>query len=564
MRDGIILHLNNRTLTSDLVAGLTNALVYIPQGIAYALVAGVSPVHGLYTGIIAPVVGALTAGSSFMVIIATNELAIPTAGIIAGYGGSFTIKMLFTLTLLIGMFQLVFGLLRLGSLTRFISESVMTGFISGVAVLLVLSQLEKLTGYKGQGSGNALVKFWDWLTHLNQIDLPTTALGLLTIATILLLQRSRLKTFAFILAIIVASMAAAAFGKSSVALLGAVTEIPGTLPSMVLPDFNAIPRLLLPALSLAIVGLAVAAGVSQSYPEPDGSIPNASRDFVGQGAANVVGSFFQTMPAGGSFSRTATSVSAGAKTRMSNLFLGVILALILLTVGWLAKFFPMAALAGLLIVIGYQALKPQRIARVKHTHISERVAMIVTFAMTLLIPLEYAIFMGVILTLGQYIYSSSTKFRIVEIAPAPGGGYQEQPAPAEIPSHQITMLHAYGNAFFAAVQKLELELPSIEKTRHAVVIFSMRGRDAISTTFLAFLERYLKKLQAGDNRLILTGVEPRVIRQLEETGMMEAIGAENVFVTTVVLGEAMANAFAAAQDWTLQKGREDRDRARGG
>jgi sulfate permease, SulP family len=152
---------NVSTLGADLIAGLTNALVYIPQGIAYALVAEVSPVHGLYTGVIAPIVGALTAGSSFMVIIATNELAIPTGSIIAALGGSFTVHMLFTLTLLMGLCQLVFGLLKLGSLTRFVSESVMTGFFSGVAVLLVLTQLDKLTGYKGGVAGNALVKFWD-------------------------------------------------------------------------------------------------------------------------------------------------------------------------------------------------------------------------------------------------------------------------------------------------------------------------------------------------------------------------------------------------------------------
>jgi sulfate permease, SulP family len=247
------------TLGADLIAGLTNALVYIPQGIAYALVAGVSPVHGLYTGVIAPVVGALTAGSSFMVIIATNELAIPTGSIIAALGGSFTVHMLFTLTLLMGLFQLVFGLLKLGSLTRFVSESVMTGFFSGVAVLLVLTQLDKLTGYKSGIAGNALIKFWDWLTYLNRIDLPTTAIGLLMIAAILLLQRSRCKTFAFILAVIVAAIAAAVLGQPSVSLLGDVTEIPSNLPSLVFPDFNAILQLLLPALSLAIVGLAVAA-----------------------------------------------------------------------------------------------------------------------------------------------------------------------------------------------------------------------------------------------------------------------------------------------------------------
>jgi SulP family sulfate permease len=356
-------------------------------------------------------------------------------------------------------------------------------------------------------------------------------------------------------------LVAALLGQPSIALLGGVGEIPSNLPSLVFPDFRAIPQLLLPALLLAIVGLAAAAGVSQRYPEPDGSTPNASRDFAGQGAASLVGSFFQAMPAGGSFSRTATSVSAGAKTRLANVFLGVILAVVLVTIGRLAKFFPMAALAGLLMVIGSRTLNPQRIARVRHTHISERVAMLVTFALTLLIPLQYAIFGGVLLTLGLYVYSSSTKIRLVEIAPTPDGHYVEQPAPAEIPSHKTTMLHVYGNAFFAAVYTLEQGLPSIEKTTHAAVIFSMRGRDTVTPTFLAFLERYAKKMHAGGNRLILAGVEPRVKEQLEATETMALIGASNIFVATAVLGEPMANALARAHEWTANAATTDQSQS---
>jgi SulP family sulfate permease len=200
-------------------------------------------------------------------------------------------------------------------------------------------------------------------------------------------------------------------------------------------------------------------------------------------------------------------------------------------------------------------------ARVRHTHVSERVAMLVTFALTLLIPLQYAIFAGVFLTLGLYVYSSSTKIRIVEIAPTPDGRYVEQPAPAEIPSQHTTMLHVYGNAFFAAVYTLEQGLPSLERTTHAAVIFSMRGHDAVTTTFLAFLERYAKKLQPGGNRLILAGVEPRVREQLEATGTMAVIGAENVFVTTAVLGEPMAPALARAHEWTANATTTDHDRS---
>jgi SulP family sulfate permease len=160
-----------------------------------------------------------------------------------------------------------------------------------------------------------------------------------------------------------------------------------------------------------------------------------------------------------------------------------------------------------------------------------------------------------------FTYSSSTKIRIVEIAPMPDGRYIEQLAPAELPSQKTTMLHVYGNAFFAAVYTLEQGLPSIENTTHAAVIFSMHGRDAITTTFLAFLERYAKKMQAGGNRLLLAGVEPRAKAQLEATGTMAVIGVENVFVTSAVLGEPMSQALAAANEWTAKAATTDQDRS---
>src|SRR5579864_1800991 len=138
----------------DLMAGVTSALSYIPQGMAYALVAGVSPIYGLYTGVLAPVIGGLLAGSSFIVITVTNELAMPTGGILAAFEPGSGPRALFTLTFLIGLIQLSLGLLKFGKITRFISHCVTTGFIAGVGVLLILGQLQKLTGYKGQLSGN--------------------------------------------------------------------------------------------------------------------------------------------------------------------------------------------------------------------------------------------------------------------------------------------------------------------------------------------------------------------------------------------------------------------------
>jgi sulfate permease, SulP family len=545
--------ITHKTALPDLLAGVTSALSYVPQGMGYAVVAGVSPAYGLYTGVFAPLIGALLAGSSLMVITVTNELAVPTAGILAGLGPQFSIRALFTLTLMIGLIQIVLGLLKLGNLTRFISNCVMTGFISGVAVLLVFGQLQKLTGYGGGPSGNVFVKTWDWLLHLNRIDWRTTLVGLLTIATIIGFQRTRLKAIAFVLALVIVTVLVLMLHWNSVQLVGAISKIPRGLPTPILPDLRMLPQLFLDALSLAILGLSIASGVSQAYPEPDGSIPDASRDFIAQGAANVAGGFFQGMPCGGSISRTATSVSAGAKTRWANIFAGLTLALFLLTVGRVAETIPMSALAGLLVYIGVSVMRLDRIARVWNTYAAERAAMVVTFALTLLIPLHWAIFAGVALTLLLYVYSSSTQVRLVRIVRGADGGFEEQTAPVRLPSDEVTALQAHGNAFFAAVASLEALLPAPEGARNAVLIFGLRGMESITTSGIVMLERYARKLQAGGNRLMLVGVEPGVRRVFDRTGVTSLLGEENIFASSSSLGGPLREAMGAANQWVTRK-----------
>jgi SulP family sulfate permease len=282
-------------------------------------------------------------------------------------------------------------------------------------------------------------------------------------------------------------------------------------------------------------------------------MPDASRDFLGQGLANICGGFFQGMPAGGSISRTATSVSAGARTRWANIFAGLILGLFLLSVGSVAELVPMAALAGLLVYIGFNVIHLERITRVWNTHTAERAAMVATFLLTLFIPLHWAIFAGVAITLLLYIYSSSTKVRLVQIVPDNSGGFEEHTAPDRLASDQVTVLHGYGNAFFAAVYALEASLPRPEEARNAVVLFGLRGRESLTSSAIAMLERYIRRLRSGGNELMLFGVEPAVKRELKRTGMMGVLGDSNVFDSTSSVGGSFKAAWAAAHELVKKK-----------
>ena len=315
-------------LSTDLVAGLTFALVNIPQSMAHALLAAVNPVFGLYTLMLAAPVGASFTGSIFMNISTTSALAVAAGDTLVTYPSDARVSVLVTLVLMIGVFQIVVGLLRLGWLTRFIPFSVMTGFMTGVAVLIIIGQLGDFTGYYSSYS-NKIIQLADLLLHRQSIQWATLATGLLTILLIYWLGSTRLSKFSLVLALLLASGTAVLLNQlftTNIKLVGDIAEVPRSLPSLVLPDVSLIVPLIVPAIAVGIIGLVQGAGVSQAFPNPDGKFPNVSRDFFGQGMANLAAGFFGGIPAGGSSSGTALMVSAGARSRWANIIAGIAVA----------------------------------------------------------------------------------------------------------------------------------------------------------------------------------------------------------------------------------------------
>jgi SulP family sulfate permease len=543
---------NPKTIVSDLIAGLTVSMVNLAELMGYAMVAGVNPIYGLYSGIVAPIVGALTAGSAFMMITLTNETALMTAAMLDSLD-NWTIETVFAFTVLVGLFVLAFALLKVSKLLRFVSESVMTGFITGTAVLLILGQLPELTGYESEVDGNKIVETVDWLLNPTHWDLPTLIIGLLTIGAIMLFERTRAHKFALVMGLVLASLVALIPVFGDVHLVGDVAEIPRGLPLPTLPDFSQILELIVPALSLAILCVIVSAGVSQNYPNPDGSRGNPDQDFMGVGLGNIVGGFFQGLPVTGSLSRTAVGVGAGAQSRWGNIFSGLILAALLLTIAGLAEYIPETALAGLLIFVGVEAINQQRVGRAWNTHIAGRIAMVLTFLLTLVIDLQYAVYAGVLISLLLYIYSASQQVKVLELAPTADKRFEERELPDEYPSNRATVIQTYAAPFFAAIDKVAESLPSAENTQNAVVILTGRGRDEAIDTFLTWLQQYSAELERGGNRLMLAEVGPNVMKQLEQTGIMDAIGGENVFAAEPVLGESIHKALEVAEEWMARE-----------
>jgi SulP family sulfate permease len=540
-----------KTLFGDLISGLVMAVVSIPGGLANGLLAGVNPIFGLYSMIAGTTVAALFTSSVIMNVDSTGATALATLEALGGIPRDEQLAYLVVLGLLVGVFMLVIGLLKLGFLVRFISNSVMTGFLSGLGVLTILSQVGDLTGYSSEVS-NKVLRTIDTLVHWQEIDLVTLAFGILTIILILVFNHTRLEKYSFLISVLITTVLVAVLNPATVAVVGDTTEILRSLPSLHLPDLSIILSLILPALAIAIIALVQASGVSGSIPNPDGKYPDPSGDFRGQGAGNLAVGLVGGIPVGGSISGTFLIRSMGGKSRWANIFTGVFTALAILLIGPFIEMIPMPTLAGLLIVVGFSMINVHRIQTVWHTGVAPLAVMLITFIATLVAPIQVAVALGVALHIGIHIFRSAEAVRLERIVPLADGGFTEGELPTKLPSNEIVILQPIGSLFFAGVAELEEKLPAISGARGSVIIFRLRDRDEVGSTFLRTIERYTRDLQAQGNMIMLEGINQQVMQQLERTDLLDLIGEDNIFLGQPRFGAAMSKALAAAETWIAQ------------
>lgn len=538
-------------LTHDLIAGVTTGIANIPDAMASAILAGANPVYGLYSLIVGTPIGAILGSSHFMQVCTTSAIAITTGLALTGRSGETFNQSIFLLALLVGIFEIIAGLLRFGKLMRFVSNAVMRGFLTGISVLVVLSQVGDFTGYSSTYS-NKVVKVIDLLFHLNQIHPQTLLIGLLTLGLILVLDRTRLKNFSMLLGMLVASALVVGFSLQSIQQVGDVANIPNGFPVPSLPDLRLLPGLILPALSIAVIGLVQGAGISKAYPNPDGNFPDVSRDFVGQGAANIAASLFQGLPVGGSVGSTALNVSAGARSRWASVFSGVIVAIAILVFVRAVSLIAIPAMAALLIVAGIQSIKPDEFLDVWDVGPMPRMIMIVTIIATLSLPVQWAVLFGVILSVLVYFFESANDIELVEIVATPEGNYREQSPPKELESRSITVLQAYGTLFYATSDRLAEKLPLPKNAERPVVILRLRSQRSVGSTFIRMLEQYAAQIQRNGGKLMLAGINKMVLHQLEITETTERIPMEDIFLASDELGESSADAIVAAQKWLAE------------
>lgn len=547
-----------RPTRQDAVAGFVTGLFSIPEGMAYASIGGFNPLLGLYSGMVPTTVGSLLSRTVLMTTTLTSAIALTSQSVLSDAGlDPHDLNNVATLTLLVGVVMVVFGLLRLGSVMSFVSNAVMTGFTTGIAVQIIAGVMGDATGYE-TGKHNTAAKLVDDVAHVGDWQ---TAAVLVTVGTVaawaIVRALPRLEPFAILGALVVVTVVVLA-ADVDVKTVGDIGSIPHALPHPVLPDASQVPDLATGAVAVALVALAQAAGIGAAVPNPDGSRTNVSTDFTAQGAANLAGGFFQALPTGGSLSRTGVATSAGARTRWTGIFAGVFLALVVLAAGPVAEQIPMPVIGGLILVIGGELIvgRLPDIRLVLRTGWLPTIAMLVTFLATTQIPLQQAILLGAGLSLLLYCVNAERTAALQAIVRDPDGRWRTTELPTALPSRAVTVLHYEGVSLFAEVAKLDESWPDASQTRDAVVILHARTvPDVPSSTILKALEHRAADLSGRGCRLMVVGLDKRLVDVLARTGVSRLLGPDNVVPRTPVFFQALDAAFDEATDWVQSRDR---------
>jgi len=541
---------SRKTLRADLVAGLTGAIIVLPQGVAFATIAGMPPEYGFYTAMVPAIVAALFGSSRYLVsgpTIAGSILLLSTLSAMAEPGTTEYVQLALTLTFLVGAIELTMGLARLGFLVTFVSHSVVIGFTAGAAILIATNQLSHFVGMevpRGLRFHEILIYFF---RHLDEIHPYVAFVGCVTLLAGILLRRC-LPRFPYMVGALVAgSLAAALLDRTlgqEVASIRSIGALPATLPPLSWPDLSlpTIMNLAPAAVAMTLFALTDAVAIARSLAARAEQLIDGSREFIGQGLSNLLGSFFSGYLATGSFNRSAVNYEAGAKTQLAAVFAGVFLMVLLIPLAPLAAHIPYAALAGILFLVAWGLIDFSHIRRTLQASRGDSVVLVATFFATLLTDLVVAILLGVFLSFLVYL-SRTSRPRVLVRVPDPRDPHRlftTDPALPECP--QLKIVRIDGSLFFGAVdyvgEKLRRLARECPMQKHLLLL--ARSINFVDAAGAELIAREARSRRAMGGRLYLHQVKEVTCETLKRSGYRGEIGAENIFASKE---EAIATIF---------------------
>ncbi|MBN2501128.1 MAG: SulP family inorganic anion transporter [Anaerolineales bacterium] len=541
-----------KNLRFDLMAGLTVAMIAIPQTMAYAAIIGVNPIYGLYTAIISGMVGAFFGRSSYLVTGSTNAVALATAGVLFGYHNSpIYPEYVFTLAIISGVIKLLLGVLQLGGMVRYISNSVLTGFLAGAGVLIIINQLGNLVGVRRPAGADPLQILWNLATHVRQFEWHIVVIGAITIVVFLLLKRLNSKLPAALLAIVLASGLVQFFGwhAAGVTLVSDLGDIDKVglrfhLPQIPLDNLQS---LFVSGGAVALLSLVETMSVAKALGLNHDEKVYPSREFFGQGLASIATGLFQGVPSSGSPSRSAINADSGARTRLAAGFSGIFVLVAVLAFSGLIGYIPVASLAGVVVVSAYNMIDWRHIKLTWQSRTVSRFVLIVTFASALLLPLHIAIYMGAALSIVIYLRESSS-LELSYLKLNQQGEFEEHNlADIEQEHPSIAIVNIEGALYFGAVDDLEERLEEIMVRDVRVVILRMRRMRLLASTGVTTLKTLVTRAEHMGTSVVICGVPEEINATLESSGITALVGEQRVFPANDTLFSASREALSHAR-----------------
>lgn len=526
------------TTRADLLAGLTGAVIVLPQGVAFATIAGLPPEYGLYAAMVPAVIAALWGSSWHLVSGPTTAISIvvfASLSPLAEPGSADFVRLAITLAFLVGVLQLVMALAKMGSLVNFISHSVVVGFTAGAAILIAASQIKNFFALDIPRGSHFYEIIYAFFQQLDVINPYVTAVGAVTLVSGIVARRYARRIY-MIIAMLLGSLFALALNLAfgvEVTGIRTVGALPTHLPPLSLPDLslNTIKQLAPSAVAVALLAITEAVSIARSIGNKAQQRIDGNQEFVGQGLSNMVGAFFSAYPSSGSFNRSGVNFAAGAQTPLASVFAAGALALIVLLVAPLAAYLPVAAMAGILFLVAWGLIDFHHIGQIIRVSRNETIVLGATFFGALFLELEFAILLGVMLSLVFYLNRTSRP-RILSRVPDPKHekrAFTTDPALPECP--QLKIMRIEGSLFFGAINHVEQAMQNVDtlnpQQKHLLLVAkAINFVDLAGAEMLTQEAERRHKLGGG---FYLYEVKDTVCSILHKGGYIKTIGDENIF-----------------------------------
>lgn len=520
------------------MAGFTGGIIVLPQGVAFALIAGLPPIYGLYTAMITPIIAALFGSSWHLISGPTTAISLVIFSSLKGLavpGSQEFIELALVLTFLAGAFQLGMGLARFGNLVNFVSHSVVVAFTAGAALLIAASQMKHIFGVS-MPSGLAFHETLAYLyRHVAEINPWVFLIAMVTLGLATFIKRTWPRWPHFFTSMIIASTLAYFLGAEAkgIPLIG---QMPGGLPWFGWPNLSLanIEALGSSAFAVALLGLMEAVAIARAVAVKSGQRLDTNQEFIGQGLSNVVGSCFSAYAGSGSFTRTGVNQVAGAQTPLAAVFAAVFLMLIVLFVAPLSAYLPIAAMGGVILFVAYNLIDFKEIKKIIQSSRGETTVLIATFIGTLFFALEFAIYVGVLLSLFFYLRRTS-KPHIAVMAPSQENNRHHflnivrEPGIEECP--QLKLIRIDGSLFFGAIDHIDQYFSELRETEVKNVLILAEGINFVDLAGAEWLAQEAQRWRLRGGDLWVTGLKIVAQGVLVRSGIKEEIGVDHFFST---------------------------------